>query len=59
MNEPQPKQSARDKLVTRPEEALPSVEDPKKPRGEPADPKEIAPEGQGNDPHAGDLGHTV
>lgn len=56
----QPELSERDLLITRPDEALPTVEDPKKPRGEPADPKPPPPPGgQGTDPHAGDLDHTA
>ena len=38
--------SERDRLVTRPRGDLPTAEDPKKPRGEPFDPKGKPPNGQ-------------
>ena len=51
----------RDRLVSRPDEPLPTAEDPRGPRarGYPADPKPKPEGGQGTDPHAGDLGHSV
>jgi hypothetical protein len=49
---------AKDRLVTRPEEVLPAAQDPRE-RGTPADPKPDPGGGQGEDPHAGDLGHTA
>jgi hypothetical protein len=54
---PQPL-SDKDRLVTRPDEPLPAAQDPQV-HGTPADPKPQPPPGQGEDPHAGDLGHTV
>ncbi len=55
------RQAKKDALATRPEEFLPTAEDPRGPhaRGYPADPKPQPPEGQGTDPHAGDLGHSA
>jgi hypothetical protein len=50
---------AKDRLITRPDEPLPTVQDPASPRGYPADPKEIPEGGQGTDPNAGDIGHTA
>ena len=51
----------RDRLVTRPGDPLPTPEDPRGPHalGYPADPKPIPEGGQGTDPNAGDLGHSV
>jgi hypothetical protein len=49
----------KDKLITRPDEPLPSVQDPKQPRGAPADPKSKPPEGQGTDPQRSDIGRTA
>ena len=54
--------SSKDRLLTRPEEdPLPTPEEPRGPhaRGYPADPKPEPEGGQGTDPHAGDLGHSV
>jgi hypothetical protein len=62
MADPQPpKQADKDRLVARPDEPLPTTEDPRGPkaRGFPADPKPTPAGGQGTDPHAGDLGHAV
>ena len=56
---PTPSPSPLDQLITRPDEPLPTAQDPKSPRGEPADPKLIAPGGQGTDPKAGDLDYTA
>jgi hypothetical protein len=58
---PTPTPTPRDPLVTRPDEPLPTAQDPQGPesRGYPADPKPDPGTGQGTDPHAGDLGHTV
>jgi hypothetical protein len=58
---PSEPQSDRDRLVTRPDKPLPTTEDPQGPhaRGYPADPKPTPEGGQGTDPHAGDLGHSV
>lgn len=50
--------SERDKLVTRPNEPLPAAQDPKV-HGNPVDPKPDSHTGQGDDPRAGDLGHSV
>jgi hypothetical protein len=50
--------AARDRLVTRPDRPLPTPRDPRV-RGFPADPKSKPPRGQGTDPHAADLDHTV
>ena len=49
----------RDQLITRPEQPLPTVQDPKQPRGEPADPKVIPAEGQASESEADDLGRTA
>ncbi len=62
MSEPtRTEQPTRDRLVTRPDEPLPTREDPQGPhaRGYPADPKPKPKDGQGTDPTAGDLGHSV
>lgn len=59
MADKQPDISERDQLVTRPEGKLPSTADPKLPRGGPADPKVRPPDGQGNDPNAGELDYTA
>ena len=57
---PSPELPARDQLMTRPDaEALPTAEDPKKPRGEPADPKPAPPTGQGTDPKADQVDYTA
>jgi hypothetical protein len=55
---PSPPQSSKDRLVTRPDEPLPTTQDPQV-HGHPADPKPKPKGGQGNDPHAGDLDHSV
>jgi hypothetical protein len=53
----------RDRLATRPDEDLYMLEDPRGPKalGYPSDPKPEpqGEDGQGDDPHAGDLDHTV
>jgi hypothetical protein len=55
--------SDRDRLVSRPNVPLPTCEDPRGPHalGYPADPKPDpqGEDGQGDDPHAGDIGYTV
>jgi hypothetical protein len=51
--------SAKDQLVTRPDVPLPTVQDPKQPRGEPADPKIIPDEGQASPAEAQDIGRTA
>jgi len=48
-----------DRLITRPEDHLPTPQDPKSPRGWPADPKELPRPGQGMDPKAGDIDYTA
>jgi hypothetical protein len=48
----------RDRLLTRPEDPLPTAQDPQA-RGNPADPKLDRPGGQDTDPHAGDLDYSV
>jgi hypothetical protein len=56
------RETDKDRLVSRPNEPLPTKQDPAGPesRGYPADPKpEPPPDGQGTDPDAGDVGHTV
>jgi hypothetical protein len=57
------RRASRDPLVTRPDDPLPTAEDPAGPRarGYPADPKPEpqGEDGQGDDPHAGDLDHSV
>ena len=60
-NPTSPEQSSKDRLVTRPDEPLPTPEDPKGPhaRGYPADPKPKPQPGQGTDPRAGDIGYTA
>ncbi len=56
---PAPDVPARDRLMTRPDEApLPAAQDPKDPAA-PADPRPIPKSGQGTDPKAGDLDHTA
>ncbi len=50
--------SEKDRLTTRPAGPLPAVQDPQV-HGNPVDPKPVAEGGQGEDPHAGDLGHSV
>jgi len=49
---PPKKVSDHDRLVTRPDEPLPTVQDPQAPRGEPADPKPV---GKKNDKNALDY----
>jgi hypothetical protein len=58
---PSPTPNDKDRLVSRPGDPLPTVEEPRGPhaRGYPADPKPEPEGGQGTDPHAGDLGHSV
>jgi hypothetical protein len=51
--------SDRDRLITRPAEALPTPQDPKEPRGGTADPKPVPKEGQGTDPKADDIDYTA
>ncbi len=60
-NKSAPKETSKDRLVSRPDEPLPAVEDPAGPeaRGYPADPKPKPEGGQGTDPHAGDTGYTA
>ena len=57
------RQTSKDRLVARPGDPLPTAEDPAGPhaRGYPADPKPEprGEDGQGDDPAAGDLGHSV
>ncbi len=58
----QRQETEHDRLVSRPDEALPTRLDPagSEARGAPKDPKpEPAEKGQGTDPRAGDLEHTV
>jgi len=51
---------AKDRLLSRPNtKPLPTRQDPKAPRGYPADPKELPPKGQGMDPKAGDIDYTA
>jgi hypothetical protein len=59
--QPQDEPASKDRLVSRPNEPLPTVEDPAGPhaRGYPADPKPKPAGGQGTDPHAGDLDHSA
>jgi hypothetical protein len=54
-------QSPKDRLVTRPDEPLPTPLDPAGPqtRGRPDDPKPEPESGQGTDPHAGDLDYCI
>ena len=58
-------QSEKDRLVTRPDDPLPTVLDPSGPRarGYPADPKPIPKTGQGDpdatDPAPGDIGRSA
>ena len=53
--------SARDRLLTRPDEPLPTKADPRAPHGHRhnADPKLQPVGGQGTDPDAGNIGHAV
>ena len=53
--------SDRDRLLTRPDEPLPTKADPRAPHGHKhtPDPKSRPKEGQGTDPDAGSIGHTV
>jgi hypothetical protein len=57
----QTEQDPKDRLITRPNEPLPTREDPQGPhaRGAPVDPKPKPQDGQGTDPRAGDLEHSV
>jgi hypothetical protein len=56
---PNPQESPRDLLLTRPDEKpLPAAQDPKAPAS-PADPRPTPKGGQGTDPKAGDLDHTA
>jgi len=50
---------AKDRLMARPNTKLPTRQDPKAPRGYPADPKEVPAKGQGIDPKAGDIDYTA
>jgi len=49
----------KDQLVTRPDQPLPTVPDPKRPRGEPVDPKPIPPGGQADPAEANKIGRTA
>jgi hypothetical protein len=52
-------ESARDRLITRPDDVpLPTVQNPKDP-ATPADPRPVPKSGQGTDPKAGDLDYTA
>ncbi len=51
--------SARDRLLTRPDEPLPTTADPRAGQQHTADPKLPPADGQGTDPDAGNIGHTV
>jgi hypothetical protein len=56
---PNRESTPKDQLVTRPDEPLPTVQDPKQPRGEPADPKIVPPSGQADPAEAKDIGRTA
>jgi hypothetical protein len=49
----------KDKLTSRTDEPLPTPQDPKAPRGGPADPKPVPPEGQGTDPKRDKTDYTA
>jgi hypothetical protein len=50
----------KDRLITRPDkQPLPTAEDPKKPRGVPADPKPPSKKGQADDPQADAVEYTA
>jgi hypothetical protein len=57
----QPQETDHDRLVSRPDDPLPTRLDPAGPeaRGYPADPKPEPEGGQGTNPHAGDLDYTA
>jgi hypothetical protein len=59
MADQQPAASKRDRLVTRPEGQLPTPKDPKKPRGEPFDPKEKPPARQAAEQNAEGIAYTA
>lgn len=50
----------KDRLMTRPDEPLPTVQDPAEtPRGLPADPKPVPEKGQGTDPKADKIDYVA
>lgn len=59
MPEPLPELPEKDLLMTRPDaEPLPAAQDPTI-HSTPADPKPVPPDGQGTDPRAGQIDHSV
>jgi hypothetical protein len=50
---------AKDRLITRPDEPLPTTEDPKKPRGTPNDPQPPAAEGQDQEQKKKGIDYTA
>src|SRR5262249_29396464 len=58
-NLPEQDLSEKDRLVTRPPGPLPTKEDPKKPRGEPFDPKPTPEQGQTSDPSYTETDYTA
>lgn len=58
-NQCHPELSKWDQLISRPAQPLPTCQDPKAPRGYPADPKPRPAQGQGTDPDVNDIGRTA
>ncbi|HKB02080.1 MAG TPA: hypothetical protein VKD90_07660 [Gemmataceae bacterium] len=60
MSDPAPELPARDRLMTRPDEApLPAAQDPKTPLTHPTHPKPVPAAGQGTDPKVADVGRAA